>query len=104
MPVQYDYHTMELVGMPPASDGVIGSRSVAATEFIDPSLEGLDTSTSYQYGVYSEVDPHGEYEGESVHAIHPGMQTLAPAEPMWSPSGATGSAFDAELTHWHGQS
>lgn len=105
MPVQQDHQYMQLVGMPPTGDGVMeGIPSAQAEYAIDPGLGEYRSSASYQYGDYPAVDPNGEYEEVPEHVLHPGMQTLAPAEPMWSPTGRAGSAFDAELTHWHGES
>lgn len=103
MPVHQEQQYMHLVGMPPSNDGVMEGLPPAQVEYaIDPGLSEYQSSASYQYGVYPGIDPHGEYEEEPEHILHPGMQMLAPAEPMWSPSGRAGSAFDAEL--WHGES
>lgn len=106
MPVPQDQQYMELVGMPPSSHGMVEIMPFEQPEYaIDPSLNEIGAATSsYQYGEYPSLDPHGEYDRGGEQVSHPGMHTLVPAEPMWSPSGPAGSAFDAELTHWHGES
>lgn len=107
VPVTQEQHYLQLVGMPPTSDGMVESLpSVQAEYAVDPGLADFSASASYQYGAYPNVGPQAQYEGEveEEQVSHPGMQTLAPAEPMWSPNGPAGSAFDAELTHWHGES
>lgn len=73
---------------------------------IDPSLGDFAPAVSYHnYGSFSDGRvplrrSHEEYIAEAEPVLHPGMQTLAPAESSWSvPNG--GNAFDEELNGWH---
>lgn len=101
MPVQREQYT-HLVGMPPTNEiGMENMPSMQTEYVIDPGLDGFSAPVSYQYGGYPGVDTHGGYGEDLEPGSHPGMQTLAPAEPLWSPNGHAGSAFDVELTQWH---
>lgn len=106
MPVTQDQQYMQLVGMPPNSEAMIETLPAEQVEYaVDPGLSDIGASASYQYGTYPEFDHHGEFERAQEHVPHPGMQTLVAAEPMWSPNGPAGSAFDTELdNHWRGDS
>ena len=84
---------------------------VARAEFgIDPSLGDFTPAASYQYGgSFSEEGPGlvvqsaQQMYGDGDVGIHPGLQTLVPPEPMWSPTthGNAGSAFDAEFSRFN---
>lgn len=104
MPVTQDLQYMHLVGMPPANDNMVELLPTEHAEYaVDPDLTDIGAPASYQYGGYPEISHHGDFEREGEHMPHPGMHTLAPADPMWMPNGSAGSAFDAELNHWHGE-
>lgn len=98
------------VGLPPGMDGMPEDQMMMRTEYgIDPGLEDhFPQSTSYHYGSFIESHPAGMVEGGAEYAnqaqemIHPGMQTLAPAESSWDTIENVGSAFDTELSRWPG--
>jgi len=109
VPAQTQYST-QLVGLPPAAtDSFNGQYSSSHQDFaIDPGLDDFAQAIEYQYGSSTEgqhLQPQGHheavYEGEPETVVHPGMQMLAPAEAMWSPSGIR-NEFDTELNRWHG--
>ena len=105
VPAHQEQYMSPLVGLPPTNHEVIEGSNGPQPEFgIDPTLGDFASSASYQYGAYPEE--HRDHEvrrsrqsyGEGAEVVvHPGMQTLAPAESTWSPN-----AFDAELSRWHG--
>lgn len=109
VPIHQTEFANPLVGLPPTvNDGLDAQYSSGHQEFaIDPGLGDFAQSTDYQYGTLLEgqyLEPQGghklAYEAESESIVHPGMQMLAPAEPMWSPGGMR-NEFDAELDRWH---
>lgn len=111
VPAQYSQYESQLVGLPPTTEGMMDNEVVVRPQYgIDPSLGDFAPTTTYQYGdCFPEEDPvhiiqstQHIYEEEQP-AVHPGLQTLAPAEPMWSPRthGNVGSAFDAEFSRFN---
>lgn len=111
VPAQFNQWESQLVGLPPTTDGMMENEMVARPEFgIDPNLGDLAPTVNHYYGSsFSDEDrayvvrsAQQTYE-EDEAAIHPGLQTLAPAEPVWSPSthGNIGSAFDAEFSRFN---
>lgn len=96
------------VGLPPGMDGGPDEQMMLPSEYgIDPGLEDhFPQSTSYHYGSFVEGHHPGMPEGNAEYApqtqemMHPGMQTLAPAEASWETAENIGSAFDSELSHW----
>ncbi|KAK5947125.1 hypothetical protein PMZ80_001272 [Knufia obscura] len=111
MPAQYTQYDSQLVSIPPTTEGMMQGELVAGPDYgIDPNLADYAPTANYQYGgSFVEEDrsrivrnSQNMYEEEEP-AIHPGLQTLAPAEPMWSPEaqGNVGSAFDAEFNRFN---
>ncbi|KAK5091745.1 hypothetical protein LTR05_001930 [Lithohypha guttulata] len=108
VPVQQERYISPLVGLPPTTEGLVEGDGLIQPDFgIDPSLDDYAPQASYHYGSFSEgLHEHdlrrSQYE-EPEPVIHPGMQTLAPAESSWDSTNHAGHAFDTELNRWPGE-
>lgn len=111
VPMQQERYTSSLVGLPPTGDRTMNIESAFPPDFVvDPNLGDYSSAINYQYGSFpTDIDDyengrdHRSYEEHADPAVHPGLQTLAPAEDGWSVGVNAGNAFDTELRKWHGE-
>lgn len=94
----HDHCESELVGLPPNLEAPFEGHEEAQYG-MDPVLSYGSTYNYDAVPQHMRTDDSRVYEHEPEPIFHPGSQTLAPADPMWSPNGAglRGNAFDAEF-------
>lgn len=109
-PMHSNHYATQMVGIPagPGDDLSGFYASDQPEHMIDPDLHHFAAPAEYQYG--SPLDGRqfeslGQgalgFEDHPEGVVHPGMQMLGAAEPMWSPGGSLRNEFDTELDRWH---